>query len=116
MTNYGFIVPVFNHPHHLDQLVATLDQFDLQIILINDGSDAHCTQKMRELDQKYIKVHLLEHPYNQGKGQAVVVIAHGVRKLETGFAAEQDGVIDLEFGQEAGDILRFVEGDAVEGV
>ncbi|WEH91303.1 glycosyltransferase family 2 protein [Acinetobacter soli] len=72
MTNYGFIVPVFNHPHHLDQLVATLDQFDLQIILINDGSDAHCTQKMRELDQKYIKVHLLEHPYNQGKGQAVI--------------------------------------------
>lgn len=72
MTNYGFIVPVFNHPHHLDQLVATLDQFDLQIILINDGSDAQCTQKMCELDQKYIKVHLLEHPYNQGKGQAVI--------------------------------------------
>ncbi len=24
------------------------------------------------MDQKYIKVHLLEHPYNQGKGQAVI--------------------------------------------
>ncbi|WP_228258840.1 glycosyltransferase family 2 protein [Acinetobacter ihumii] len=72
MLAYGFVIPVYNHPHYLDALVKTLNQYDLPIIVVNDGSDAECTLQLRHLDQAYSQLHLIEHEHNQGKGQAVM--------------------------------------------
>jgi glycosyltransferase involved in cell wall biosynthesis len=67
-----FVIPVYNHPHYIEALVTHLDQFQMPIILVNDGSDAACTQLLHDLALKHPRVDLVEHTHNQGKGQAVI--------------------------------------------
>ena len=33
MQTYGFVIPVFNHPHYLDELMAALSQYHLPKIV-----------------------------------------------------------------------------------
>ena len=67
-----FVIPVYNHPHYLAALLSHLSAFELPIIMVNDGSDATCTAVLHQLAQDYPRVDLVEHTYNQGKGQAVI--------------------------------------------
>ena len=67
-----FVIPVYNHPHYLEALVAHLKPFQLPIILVNDGSDALCSALLHELKAENKSVELVEHAQNQGKGQAVM--------------------------------------------
>lgn len=70
--NYGFVIPVYNHPHYLEALIQELVTHNLPIILINDGSDAVCSAILKSLYEQYTLVQLIEHVHNQGKGQAVI--------------------------------------------
>ena len=72
MLTYSIVIPVYNHPHYLADLVQHLSQFQYPIILVNDGSDAACTAILRQLAQHNALVDLVEHPENLGKGQAVI--------------------------------------------
>ena len=67
-----FVIPVYNHPHYIEALVTHLDQFQMPIILVNDGSDAACTQLLHDIAAQHSLVDLVEHTHNQGKGQAVI--------------------------------------------
>ncbi|WP_291357084.1 MULTISPECIES: glycosyltransferase family 2 protein [unclassified Acinetobacter] len=67
-----FVIPVYNHPHHIEALVTHLNQFQMPIILVNDGSDAACTQLLHTIAAENSWVELVEHDHNQGKGQAVM--------------------------------------------
>ncbi|KYQ85588.1 glycosyl transferase [Acinetobacter sp. NRRL B-65365] len=69
---YSIVIPVYNHPHYLADLVQHLSQFQYPIILVNDGSDAACTAILHQLAQHNALVDLVEHPENLGKGQAVI--------------------------------------------
>ncbi|OAL75776.1 glycosyl transferase [Acinetobacter sp. SFB] len=66
-----FVIPVYNHPHHIQALVTHLNQFQIPIILVNDGSDAVCTAILHDIQAKHSWVELVEHSHNQGKGKAV---------------------------------------------
>jgi len=72
MSKYSIVIPVYNHPHYLADLVQHLEQFQFPIILVNDGSHAECTAILRKLDQQFDQVSLIEHVENKGKGQAVI--------------------------------------------
>jgi len=72
MLTYSIVIPVYNHPHYLADLVQHLSQFQYPIILVNDGSDAACTAILYQLAQHNALVDLVEHPENLGKGQAVI--------------------------------------------
>lgn len=72
MLKYSIVIPVYNHPHYLADLVQHLEQFQFPIILVNDGSHAECTAILRKLDQQFDQVSLIEHVENKGKGQAVI--------------------------------------------
>ena len=72
MSKYSIVIPVYNHPHYLADLVQYLEQFQFPIILVNDGSHAECTAILRKLDQQFDQVSLIEHVENKGKGQAVI--------------------------------------------
>lgn len=65
------IVPVYNHPQHIQALVEFVRERQLPVILINDGSNTACTSVLRQIDAAQSDVTLLEHASNQGKGQAV---------------------------------------------
>jgi len=72
MLTYSIVIPVYNHPHYLADLVQHLSQFQYPIILVNDGSDAACTAILHQLAQHNALVDLVEHRENLGKGQAVI--------------------------------------------
>ncbi|WP_343681802.1 glycosyltransferase family 2 protein [Acinetobacter baylyi] len=105
MTAYGFIIPVFNHPHYLDQLVETLSRYQLPMILVNDGSNEECSTKLRVLDQSYTQVHLVEHAYNQGKGQAVITGLHYADQLGLSHALQ----LDCDGQHQWGDVEQFLQ-------
>ncbi|QER38668.1 glycosyltransferase family 2 protein [Acinetobacter suaedae] len=72
MLAYSIVIPVYNHPHYLADLVQHLSQFQYPVILVNDGSDAACTAILHQLAQHNALVDLVEHTQNLGKGQAVI--------------------------------------------
>ena len=100
-----FVIPVYNHPHHIEALVIHLDQFQMPIILVNDGSDAACTALLHEIAAENSWVELVEHDHNQGKGQAVIT---GLRHAHTlGFShtlqLDSDGQHDWQ------DVAKFLQ-------
>lgn len=47
-----FVIPVYNHPNYLEALVQYLNEFQLPIIMVNDGSDIECTTLLRDISGK----------------------------------------------------------------
>lgn len=103
MHKLAVVIPVYNHPHCIAALLATLRAKALPVILVNDGSDAACSALLRELAQSD-GVDLIEHAHNQGKGAAV---ASGlVRAGELGYSHALQ--IDADGQHNWGDIERFI--------
>lgn len=63
------LIPVYNHPHSIAEVCASVAHFKLPILLVDDGSDAECAKTLDQLATQ--GHHLLRLPYNQGKGAAV---------------------------------------------
>lgn len=105
MSKYGFIVPVYNHPHYIQALLEHLNDFALPMIVVNDGSDVECTQLLRTLDEQFEHVVLVEHEINQGKGQAVMT---GLQKaLDLGLSHALQ--IDSDGQHDWNDIAKFLD-------
>ncbi|MFH7765891.1 glycosyltransferase family 2 protein [Acinetobacter sp. BSP-28] len=100
-----FVIPVYNHPHYIEALVTHLDQFQLPIIIVNDGSDAECTALLHEIVTKHPQVDLVEHTHNQGKGQAVMSGLRHAHKLGFSHALQldSDGQHDWQ------DVAKFLQ-------
>lgn len=107
------VVPVFNETSTLPQIVSRLQQlpFDLEIIVVDDGSDTIAAKKIDELPDCIV---VLRHAVNQGKGAA----------LRSGFAVATGEVIvvqdaDLEYSpEEIPDVIAPIlsgEADVVYG-
>ncbi len=75
------VVPVYNHSERLPGIVERLRNAGLHCLLVNDGSDALHTQRIRSLSLKNNAVTVIEHPRNRGKGAAV----------KTGLRAAREG-------------------------
>lgn len=69
--NYCFVIPNYNHTELLPELIATLSDYELPIIMVNDGSGEQATALMQSLSQQFSFFTLIEHETNQGKGAAV---------------------------------------------
>lgn len=65
------IIPVYNHEHALPIVLQRLQTFELDCILINDGSSHACREVMLAMVEQYDNVQLVEHALNKGKGAAV---------------------------------------------
>ena len=63
------LIPVYNHPHSISGVCASVAQFQLPILLVDDGCDAECARVLDQLAGQ--GHHLLRLPCNQGKGAAV---------------------------------------------
>ena len=100
-----FVIPVYNHPHYIKALVEHLDQFQMPIILVNDGSDAACTALLHDIAARHPRVELVEHSHNQGKGQAVISGLRHAHKLGFSHALQldSDGQHDWQ------DVAKFLQ-------
>lgn len=69
--SYCIIIPNYNHTLVIDALIASLDEYRLPVIMVNDGSDEPSSALMDSLTAKYSYLTLVTHSRNQGKGAAV---------------------------------------------
>lgn len=65
------IIPVYNHQQALPSTVSDLLALELDVLLIDDGSEQSCLDVQKTLANQYPQVHLFERPQNGGKGAAV---------------------------------------------
>lgn len=64
------LVPVFNHPHRLADVVAGLRRLGLPVVLVDDGSEPGTAAVIDGLRNEHVLVERL--PENRGKGAAVI--------------------------------------------
>lgn len=102
---YCFVIPVYNHSHYLESLVQHLNQFQLPIIMVNDGSNVECTNLLREIADEHQLVELVEHEVNQGKGQAVITGIFKAQELGYSHAIQ----LDSDGQHDWSDVQRFIE-------
>ncbi|MDO5046511.1 glycosyltransferase family 2 protein [Campylobacter sp.] len=67
MSAYAFLIPFYNHPLRINELVSKLKRYELPIIIVDDGSDEDSKRVLRELEG----VMLLTRDQNGGKGAAM---------------------------------------------
>ena len=67
------VIPFYNHPDTIAQMLGELKSLALTCYLVNDGSDAGCELLLNELSQRESHwVRLISYKPNQGKGMAVM--------------------------------------------
>ena len=102
--SYCIVIPNYNHTILLDELIAKLMQFNLPIIMVNDGSSADATQFFRDLSKKHPNLSVIEHQNNQGKGGAVQT---GLRTaFEQGFSHALQ--VDADGQHDLGDVNKLI--------
>lgn len=102
--SYCIVIPNYNHTILLDELIAKLMQFNLPIIMVNDGSSVDATQFFRDLSKKHPNLSVIEHQNNQGKGGAVQT---GLRTaFEQGFSHALQ--VDADGQHDLGDVNKLI--------
>lgn len=94
---FGFVIPVYNHGRTLENVVSKLTQYNVPIIVIDDGNDAENKAAIASTVNAHSEVVLVTHEKNSGKGKAVI---NGVLKAnEFGlthiFQIDSDGQHDV---------------------
>jgi glycosyltransferase involved in cell wall biosynthesis len=94
----GFIIPVFNHGKPLREIVEKLAEFNLPIIVIDDGSDEETKKIIEEIAIDISLVTLVTLQKNMGKGKAVITGLEEAHKLDLTHALQidADGQHDIE--------------------
>ncbi|WP_298771389.1 glycosyltransferase [uncultured Shewanella sp.] len=101
----AFVIPNYNHTAAISETLANLAVFKRDCYLVDDGSNDETRYLLQQLAKQYHWVHLLHHPYNRGKGAAVIT---GLR------AAYEDGFthalqIDADGQHDLNDIPTFID-------
>ena len=93
---YSFIIPVFNRPDEVDELLESLTHQtlrDFEVVVVEDGSDVPC----RDVVERYadrLKVHYYDKP-NSGPGQTR---NYGVERAEGDYVLILDSDVVLPEG------------------
>lgn len=64
-----FLIPYFNHPYKIAELIELLSTYDYPILIVDDGSDFQSKKALKTLSSS--QVHIITRPCNGGKGAAV---------------------------------------------
>lgn len=101
---FCFLIPVYNHPHTVTQLVDALQPFHLPVLLVDDGSEPQTAAELDRLAERHdVLLHRLAS--NQGKGAAVMA---GLRQAQTrGFSHALQ--IDADGQHDINDVNRLLE-------
>lgn len=69
--NQGFIIPVYNHGETLQNVVSALQEYNLPILVVDDGNDSQNKVYINLVCQKFSNVTLIVNKRNKGKGYSV---------------------------------------------
>ena len=99
------LIPIYNHRGSIRATVERLQQYALQIFIVDDGSDEATRQVLATLAADFARVRLFRLPQNSGKGAAVM---RGMREaLAAGFTHALQ--IDADGQHDTNDVPRFLE-------
>ena len=68
----ALVIPNYNHQAAIADTLATLAELNLPCYLVDDGSNDETRYLLQTLAAQYEWVTLIHHPYNRGKGAAVM--------------------------------------------
>lgn len=99
------VIPHYNHVREFRGFLPGLLSLQLPILLLDDGSEEHNLQQLRELVADQPLVTLIELPHNRGKGAAVM--AGFTLAMAQGFSHALQ--IDADGQHNLNDVSRFLE-------
>lgn len=67
----GFVIPVYNHGDTLDSVVSALVQYELPIIVVDDGNNLENKSLIEAVARKYQNITVITNKRNRGKGYSV---------------------------------------------
>ncbi|HLO18169.1 MAG TPA: PIG-L family deacetylase [Anaerolineales bacterium] len=75
------VIPAYNEANYIESILCVLRDVDLisEILVVDDGSydgTASKVQNAKRLDQR---IHLIQHPHNLGKGQAILTARNATK-------------------------------------
>jgi len=99
------VIPCYNHPQTIGTMVAAVRAHGLEVVVVDDGSDAACARVLDELATQHgAGMALLRLAHNQGKGGAMMA---GLRHaLSLGYTHALQ--IDADGQHDAADIPKFL--------
>lgn len=94
----GFVIPVYNHGDTLESVVSALAQYNLPIIVVDDGNDESNKNFIKDVSQKYKNITVIENKRNRGKGYSVCKAVKKARKMGIShlFQIDADGQHDTQ--------------------
>jgi glycosyltransferase involved in cell wall biosynthesis len=98
------VVPVYNHPATIGQVVRDIRGHGLPCILVDDGSEPGCAAVLQQLMRENEQVALVRLPRNQGKGAAMVAGFHEAARRGHSHVLQ----IDADGQHASADIPRFI--------
>ena len=99
------IIPCFNEEKTIYEVIKKiLEQVEInkEIIIVNDGSTDKTLEKIKKISEEGIKINLINHEHNMGKGAALVT---GFKKATGDLILIQDA--DLEY--DPGDYNKLIK-------
>ncbi|MES2091244.1 MAG: glycosyltransferase family 2 protein [Pseudomonadota bacterium] len=99
------VIPCYNHPETIGFMVDAVRSRGLEVVVVDDGSDAVCAKVLNGLATLHgPAMHLVRLPHNQGKGGAMMA---GLRRaLELGYTHALQ--IDADGQHDVADIPKFL--------
>ena len=115
MVKYSFVVPVFNRPDEVDELLASLSRQTLtcfEVVVVEDGSEVPCEQVCQKYTDR-LRLHYYMKP-NSGPGQSR---NYGVERAQGEYVIILDSDVVLPEGYLAAvdEELRRLPADAFGG-
>ncbi|AAV80975.1 glycosyltransferase family 2 protein [Idiomarina loihiensis] len=105
MSQYCFLIPIYNHDKTITATVERLLPYELPIIIVDDGSNDHTKEVLATLAEEHKSLVLLHTlPENSGKGGAVMAGFHVA--AEEGFTHALQ--IDSDGQHDSNDIPEFL--------
>lgn len=102
--SYCFVIPNYNHIRGFRELVVSLAQFALPVIIVNDASDEAVRVQLEHIAQELDYVELIHHKVNQGKGGAVQTGLKAAYERQFSHALQ----IDADGQHDFNDIAKFL--------
>ena len=77
----GFVIPVYNHGNTLESVVSALSQYELPILVVDDGNNQENKDYIGRVAQAHKNVSVIVNKRNRGKGHAVCRAVKEARKM-----------------------------------
>jgi len=87
MYKIAIVIPVYNNPQSIKQVVVDSLKLDIPILVVDDGSDI----EVKSLVDTQKNLTILRHTLNQGKGQAILTGAKEAKKRGFDYIITVDG-------------------------